>query len=73
HMAVISSDAFKKGELSTAFIEDNNILEEMKKMIEYEEFHLLGLSGIFRDDKKTAAIASAVNSYMEIHKKQKEV
>ncbi len=73
HMAVITSEAFKKGDLSTNFIEDNNILEEMKKLIEYEELHLLGLSQIFRDQKKTAAIASAVNSYVEIHKKQREV
>ncbi|MFV2040573.1 MAG: acetyl-CoA carboxylase biotin carboxylase subunit [Candidatus Hydrothermarchaeales archaeon] len=73
HMAVITSEAFKKGDLSTNFIEDNNILEEMKKLIEYEELHLLGLSQIFRDQKKTAAIASAVNSYVELHKKQREV
>jgi len=73
HMAVISSEPFLKGDLSTNFIEDNNILEEMKKMIEYEELHLLGLSHIFRDQKKTAAIASAVNSYVEIHKKKREV
>ncbi len=73
HMAVITSEPFLKGDLSTTFIEDNNILEEMKKMIEYEEFHLLGLSQIFRDQKKTAAIASAVNSYVELHKKQREV
>jgi pyruvate carboxylase subunit A len=70
HMAVISNDAFKRSELSTSFIDDNNILEEMKKMIEYEEYHLMGLSGIFKDDKKTAAIAGAINSYLEIHKKQ---
>jgi pyruvate carboxylase subunit A len=73
HMAVISNDAFKKGDLSTSFIEDNNILEEMKKMIEYEEFHLLGLSQIFKDQKKTAAISAAVNSYIEICKKEREV
>jgi pyruvate carboxylase subunit A len=73
HMAVITSEPFKKGDLSTNFIEDNNILEEMKKLIEYEELHLLGLSRIFRDQKKTAAIASAVNSYVEIHKKKREV
>jgi pyruvate carboxylase subunit A len=73
HMAVITSEPFIKGDLSTTFIEENNILEEMKKMIEFEEFHLLGLSKIFRDQKKAAAIASAVNSYTEICKKQKEV
>ncbi len=73
HMAVITNDAFKKGDLSTNFIEENNILGEMKKMIEYEEFHLMGLSQIFRDKKKTAAITGAVNSYMEISKKQREV
>ncbi|RMF89799.1 MAG: acetyl-CoA carboxylase biotin carboxylase subunit [Methanobacteriota archaeon] len=73
HMAVITSEAFRKGELSTNFIEENNILEEMKKMVEYEEFHLLGLSEIFRARKKTAAIAGAVNSYIEMHKKDREV
>jgi pyruvate carboxylase subunit A len=72
HMAVISSEAFKKGDLSTSFIEDNNILVEMKKMIEYEEFHLQGLSQIFTDQKKNAAISTAVNSYIELHKKEKE-
>lgn len=73
HMAVVTNDAFKKGDLSTSFIEDNNILEEVKRMIEYEEFHLLSLSGIFKDEKKIAAAVGAVNSYMELHKKQREV
>jgi pyruvate carboxylase subunit A len=73
HMAIITSDAFKKGDLSTNFIEDNNILEEMKKMIEYEELHLTGLSQIFKDQKKTAAAVSAVNSYIEVSKREKEV
>jgi hypothetical protein len=44
----------------------------MKKMIEYEEFHLQGLSQIFTDQKKNAAISTAVNSYIELHKKEKE-
>jgi pyruvate carboxylase subunit A len=73
HMAVITSEAFKKGDLSTHFIEDNNILEEMKKMIEFEELHLLGLSQIFNNQKKTAAITGAVNSYIESYKKEKKV
>jgi pyruvate carboxylase subunit A len=73
HMAIVTNEAFRKGNLSTSFIEDNNILEEMKKMIEYEEFHLIGLSQIFKDQKKTAAISAAVNSYIEICKKQREV
>jgi pyruvate carboxylase subunit A len=73
HMAIITSDAFKKGDLSTNFIEDNNILEEMKKMIEYEELHLTGLSQIFKDQKKYAAAVGAVNSYMEVSKRKKGV
>ncbi len=73
HMAVITRDAFKKGDLSTNFIEEHNILDEMKKMIEFEEFHLLGLSQIFSDRKKMAAMTSAVNSYIEISKKGSEV
>jgi pyruvate carboxylase subunit A len=73
HMAIVTSAAFKNGNLSTSFIKDNNILEEMKKMIEFEEFHLLGLSQIFKDQKKTAAISAAVNSYIELCKKQREV
>jgi pyruvate carboxylase subunit A len=73
HMAIITSDGFKAGDLSTNFIEDNNILEEMKKMIEYEKLHLTGLSQIFKDQKKPAAAVSAVNSYIEIRKREKEV
>lgn len=73
HMAVITNEAFIKGDLTTKFIEERSILEEMKKMIEFEEFHLLSLSQIFEDRKKMAAVSTAVNSYIELCKRNSEV
>jgi len=69
HMAIISSPAFKEGKLHTGFIEENNILEDMKKMLEFEALHLRKLAEIFEEKNKTAAIATAVNTYLEIWNK----
>jgi pyruvate carboxylase subunit A len=64
HKVVMNSDAFQKGELSTHFIQDNNILEEMKKLIEQEEKHLVGLAKIFQDDTKVAVMSAAIGAYL---------
>lgn len=70
HMAIISSEAFRKGMLHTKFIEENNILEEIKKMIEFEALHIKKLEEIFEEDKKIPAISAAVNAYVELWKKE---
>jgi pyruvate carboxylase subunit A len=64
HKAVMNSEAFQKGELSTHFIQDNNIIEEMKKLIVHEERHLVGLAKIFQDETKVAIISAAVGAYL---------
>jgi pyruvate carboxylase subunit A len=64
HKVVMNNDAFQKGELSTHFIQDNNILEEMKKLIEQEEKHLVGLAKIFQDDTKVAVMSAAIGAYL---------
>jgi len=72
HMAIVSSLAFKEGKLHTSFIEENNILHDMKKMLEFEALHIRRLAEIFGEKNKVAAITSAVNAYTEIWKKNAE-
>ncbi|NLI62447.1 MAG: acetyl-CoA carboxylase biotin carboxylase subunit [Methanosarcinaceae archaeon] len=49
HKAIMENEQFIKGNLSTSFIDDNNIINEMKYIIE-------------RDSKKGATLASALES-----------
>lgn len=66
HRAVLSNDAFKKGELTTHFIEDNNILDEVRKIVDADSRASRTLaSALDNYNPKVAAVAAAVKSYME--------
>jgi pyruvate carboxylase subunit A len=70
HKAVMSSEAFQKGDLTTGFVDEHNILEEIPGIIEADRAREAKLADIFKDDKKVVAISTAVSSYMNIKKKQ---
>jgi len=70
HKAVMRSEAFIKGELSTSFIEDNRILEQIPKIIEETKARESRLLESFREDKRVVAISAAVSSYIEMKKRQ---
>jgi pyruvate carboxylase subunit A len=61
----MNNEVFNAGELSTHFIEEqSHLLQEMKRIIEEERSLQEKLSTIFRQDKRIAAAASAVEAYL---------
>ena len=66
HKAVMNNEYFKRGELTTHFIEDHNIIKEVEKIIEAEKEKGATLaSALGAEDKKVAAITAAVGTYIQ--------
>lgn len=66
HKAVMNNEYFKRGELTTHFIDDHNIIKEVEKIIEAEKEKGATLaSALGADDKKVAAITAAVGTYIQ--------
>jgi len=66
HKAVMNNEYFRRGELSTHFIEDHNIIKEVEKIIEAEKEKGATLaSALGAEDKKVAAITIAVGEYIK--------
>lgn len=70
HKAVMKNEAFQKGDTTTGFIDEHNILEKVPKIIEDDRAREAKLADFFKDDKKVVAISTAVGSYLNIKKKQ---
>jgi pyruvate carboxylase subunit A len=66
HKAVMNNEYFQRGELTTHFIEDHNIVKEVEKIIEAEKEKGATLaSALGADEKKVAAITAAVGTYIQ--------
>ena len=66
HKAIMNNEYFKRGELTTHFIEDHNIINEVEKIINSEREKGATLaSALGVDDKKVVAIAAAVGMYIQ--------
>jgi len=66
HKAVMNNEYFRRGELTTHFIEDHNIIKEVEKIIEAEKEKGATLaSALGADEKKVAAITAAVGTYIQ--------
>ena len=62
----MNNEYFKRGELTTHFIEDHNIIKEVEKVIEAEKEKGATLaSALVAEDKKVAAISAAVGTYIQ--------
>jgi pyruvate carboxylase subunit A len=71
HKAVIRHDQFIKGNLTTHFIEDNSIIEHVKRVVkEDSEKGATLASALENKPTKVAAVTAAVESYMQAAKKQ---
>lgn len=69
HKAVMNNEYFRRGELTTHFIEDHNIIKEVEKIIEAEKEKGATLaSALGADEKKVAAITAAVGTYIRNEK-----
>ncbi len=66
HRAVMNNEYFRRGELTTHFIEDHDIIKEVEKIIQAEKEKGATLaSALGADDKKVAAITAAVGAYIQ--------
>ncbi len=66
HKAVMNNEYFRRGELTTHFIEDRNIIAEVEKIVEAEKEKGATLaSALGVEDKKVAAITAAVGAYIQ--------
>jgi pyruvate carboxylase subunit A len=71
HKAVMNNEYFKRGELTTHFIEDYDIIREVEKVIEADKEKGATLaSALGMDDRKVAAITAAVGAYVQNAKTQ---
>ncbi|MDO9099045.1 MAG: acetyl-CoA carboxylase biotin carboxylase subunit, partial [Candidatus Methanoperedens sp.] len=60
------NEYFRRGELTTHFIEDHNIIAEVEKIVAAEKEKGATLaSALGADEKKVAAITVAVGAYMQ--------
>lgn len=70
HKAVMYNPAFRKGDLTTGFIEENNILEAVEEVVKSDAAKGATLaSALDSRDKKVAAITAAVESYVSMAQK----
>ncbi len=73
HKAVINNEFFKSGNLSTDFIEEHNILEDVEKILEANISNLREFATIFVNSRtssatsseKTAIISAALSMYLD--------
>jgi pyruvate carboxylase subunit A len=72
HKAVLRNDRFRRGDINTDFIKEENILESVKEVAEkdYEKGASLA-SALGADTRKIAAISAAVGTYMSQTSQQK--
>lgn len=66
HKAVMNSEAYRKGELSTHFVDTFRpfLEQEMRRIAAEEEEQMEKLASVFRREKKIAAVAAAAGTYL---------
>lgn len=70
HKAVMRNPAFRRGDLTTAFIEDHKILESVEEVVKADaEKGATLASALQSKDKKVAAITAAVHAYVSMAQK----
>ncbi len=71
HKAVLRHPAFREGNLTTHFIDDYNIIDDVRKVVEEDSAKGATLaSALSNQDQKVAAVTAAVSSYVNAAKKQ---
>ncbi len=70
HKAVMRNPAFRRGDLTTAFIEDHKILDSVEEVVKVDaEKGATLASALEAKDKKVAAITAAVHAYVSMAQK----
>ena len=70
HKAVMRNGAFVRGDLSTHFIQENDIVATIPAVVEADRAREERLEEIFQDDRKVVAISSAVSAYIDQEKRK---
>ncbi len=71
HKAVLRSQEFKDAKLTTHFIDDYNIIEEVKKVVKEESEKEITLASVLdTKEEKIAAATAAVGAYVSAAQKQ---
>lgn len=71
HKAVLDNEAFVRGDLTTHFIDDYDIIEDVKKVVEREHEKNITLASVLCSNSRKAAAASvAVGAYVNAAKQQ---
>ncbi|WP_440952548.1 acetyl-CoA carboxylase biotin carboxylase subunit [Methanococcoides sp. FTZ1] len=71
HKAVLDNEAFVRGDLTTHFIDDHNIIEEVSKVVERDREKGATLASVLSSNsKKVAAAGVAVGAYVNAAKQQ---
>lgn len=67
HKALMLNENFKKANLHTGFIEENqlDLKAEIERVVKEDEDRIAELKATFLPNKKVAAIATSVNTYMK--------
>jgi pyruvate carboxylase subunit A len=70
HKAVMRNPAFRRGDLTTGFIEEQNIIEAVEEVVKADSEKGATLaSALEAKDKKVAAITAAVHAYVNMAQK----
>ncbi|TGC11413.1 acetyl-CoA carboxylase biotin carboxylase subunit [Methanolobus halotolerans] len=73
HKAVLRNESFRKGKLTTHFIDDHNIIEDVRKVVKEDSTRGATLASALENrDQKIAAITAAVGSYMKAADERKK-
>jgi pyruvate carboxylase subunit A len=71
HKAVMRNPAFRRGDLTTSFIEDQKIMESVEEVVKADaEKGATLASALEAKDKKVAAITAAVHAYVSMAQKR---
>lgn len=74
HKALMVNENFKKANLHTAFIEENkrDLITEIEKVVQQDQERIAKLKATFLPNKKVAAVATSINTYMNRIKEDQE-
>ncbi|NYT01289.1 MAG: acetyl-CoA carboxylase biotin carboxylase subunit [Methanosarcinales archaeon] len=64
HKAVLKNERFRRGDINTHFIKEENIMDDVKVLAKEDQKSLFLAAALGADSRKVAAISAAVESYL---------
>ncbi|MDI9616684.1 MAG: acetyl-CoA carboxylase biotin carboxylase subunit [Methanothrix sp.] len=73
HKAVLRNERFRRGEINTHFIREENILDDVKRIVAEEKEKRESLaSALGADTRKIAAVSAAVGAYLSLYRSDED-